>query len=115
MLPETAPLSSTLRQIEELAGQVKPLTSVRGLKPNQVMDKMEDELKDCTPAELAKWRQRGAPEMVLGSRPKTLGEWRTGVKSWVRYVRIAYNGIDVDTHAWPPQLMDVVGWGRTFR
>ena len=109
------PSQASLRgQVESLGGHKTTLLDVAGIRPNQALDLLERSLPDDEGARES-WRARARVAAVMGSCPRSLKSFKSGLKHWLRFIAITYGEESAGSAAFPPRLDDVLAWSNTFR
>ena len=88
--------------------------AIKGKKPLAALDMLAERLGNC-PAKRAKWRDEARVAAVLGSCPRSTESHSSGVRHWLRYIKIVYGADEQERRSFPPQLHDVLGWSNTFQ
>ena len=83
-------------------------------KPNDALNLLAQRF-DETAEERANWTKRARIAAVTGSCPRSLASLDSGVKHWLKYIKIVHGAEKVDSMAFPPRMDDVLGWSNMFR
>ena len=92
--PETRP-SQELAQLHTKPGTV---LAIKGKKPLAALDMLAERLDGC-PSKRAKWRDEARVAAVLGSCPRSTESHSSGVRHWLRYIKIVYGTAEQEQRA----------------
>ena len=106
--------SGSLKRALELTDAPTLVIDVSGAKPLAALALLEASMP-ADPVQRAAWRGRARVAAVLGSCPKSLRSFKSGVKHWTKYIMITHGSSDAERVAFPPRLEDVLAWSNTFR
>lgn len=123
-----------LQEIAELQNRPSTILDIKGKRPVVALQDLEETLGNC-PHKRAKWREEARVAAIMGSCPRSKEslasgvhphcvDMRTyvsikvclsGVRHWIRYIKIIYGENDAERQAFPPRLHDILTWSNTFR
>ena len=61
------------------------------------------------------WSSQALLAAIFGSCPKTRASTLSGIRHWIKYVVTISSVEEAATRAFPPRLIDVIGWSHTMR
>ena len=108
---------SEARHSQELAQlHTRPGTvlAIKGKKLLAALDMLAERLDEC-PSKRAKWRDEARVAAVLGSCPRSTESHSSGVRHWLRYIKVVYGAAEQEKRAFPPHVQDILGWSNTFQ
>ena len=103
-----------LDDIEQIAKAPTTLLSLADAKPLKALEM----LKQNMPVEVEnrlKWRDAARVAAVMGSGPRSLASFKSGIRHWMSFIEILYGSECVEKAAFPPALKDILAWSNTFR
>lgn len=103
-----------LKRTWDLANGPAIVLDVAGATPLAALNALEASLP-ADPASRAEWRCKARTAAVLGSGPRSIASFRSGVKHWTKFIMITHGNDAAETVAFPPRLDDVLAWSNTFR
>ena len=104
----------SLKRALELTAAPSLVIDVSGAKPLAALALLEASMP-ADPEQRAAWRGKARVAAVLGSCPKSLASFKSGVKHWTKYIMITHGSSAAERVAFPPRLEDVLAWSNTFR
>ena len=117
MPPETPPISRGLAGVKralELTDKPTSILDISGAKPLAALALLKAQLPTDA-AGLREWRGKARVAAVMGSCPKSLGSFKSGLRHWTEYIVITHGSLAAERVAFPPRLEDVLAWSNTFR
>ena len=126
-----------LNEVQELEHVQTTLLHLRDVKPMGALQLLKDTLP-CDEAGKAAWRSSARVAAVLGSCPRTLKSFMSGMcvcpcilacacfptrclvycsglRHWVTFIDVTYGTRTAHEATFPPHLADVLAWSNTFR
>ena len=103
-----------IEHVASLCSAQTTLLSIQGAKPLDALDLLERNLPS-DPKLRKMWTAQARVAAVMGSCPRSLASFKSGLKHWLRYIEILYGRESMDSAAFPPKLDDVLAWSNTFR
>ena len=98
----------------ELAECGAPLLDVGGNKPQAALAQLRAQLPQNA-ADRETWRKKARVTAVMGSCPRSLASFKSGLRHWFEFLDITHGPERASLVAMPPQLEDVLAWSNTFR
>ena len=98
----------------ELAECGTPLLDVGGTKPQAALARLREQLPQNS-VDREAWRKRARVTAVMGSCPRSLASFKSGLRHWLEFLDITHGPVRASLVAMPPQLDDVLAWSNTFR
>jgi hypothetical protein len=114
LVPTVIKGTGSLKRALDLTTEPSLVIDVSGAKPLAALALLEASLP-ADPKQRAAWRGKARVAAVLGSGPRTLASFRSGVKHWTKYIMITHGSDAAERVAFPPRLEDVLAWSNTFR
>ncbi len=106
---------SRVEQVSKLHEAQTTLLNVANARPLQAIAMLEQNLPDDEVAR-DRWRSRARIAAVMGSCPRSLPCFKSGVKHWMRFIVAVYKDEEQAAAAmFPPRLTDVLAWSNLFR
>ena len=103
-----------VKHIESMCSAHTTLLEIKNARPMQALELLDRNLPDDQ--ELRKeWSAYARVAAVMGSCPRSLASFKSGVRHWLRYIEVVHGRATVDWMAFPPSLTDVLAWSNTFR
>ena len=110
----TAGKRPRLEQVSELYNAQTLLLNITKARPRVALEMLERNLP-CDAVAREQWRASARVAAVLGSCPRSVASFRSGMKHWIRFVEIIHGKENAEESAFPPRLGDVLAWSNTFR
>ena len=103
-----------IEHVASLSSAQTTLLHIRNARPLDALELLARNLpKD--PQRRKEWTAHARVAAVMGSCPRSLASFKSGLKHWLRYIEIVHGRDDMDSAAFPPSLDDVLAWSNTFR
>ena len=90
------------------------LLNVREARPLQALALLRANLPKDEEG-LQMWRHSARIAAVMSSCPRSRASFKSGVRHWLAYVELVCGEEQAAEAAFPPALIDVLGWSNTFR
>ena len=108
------------------------LLDVTGKRPTQALENLRQELMprlrrslqsllafseafERDPDMKRDWAGNALLTAIFGSCPRTKASTLSGIRHWIKYVVTISSVDEAATRAFPPKLVDVIGWSHTLR
>ena len=114
LVPPVLKGPGSLKRALELTAAPALVIDFAGAKPLAALALLEASMPD-DPEQRAAWRSKARVAAVLGSCPKSLASFKSGVKHWTKYIMITHGNSAAERVAFPPRLEDVLAWSSSFR
>lgn len=106
--------STRLRVLNEIQQANTTLLNLRGIRPLEALEMLDRNLpRDIKARE--RWRDEARVAAVMGSCPRSMPSFRSGMRHWIRFIEIMYGEEHMVENALPPKMDDVLAWSNTFR
>ena len=103
-----------LEQVAALCNAHTTLLNVANARPLEALVILERNLPKNAEAR-EQWKASARIAAVMGSCPRSLGSFKSGLKHWIRFVEIIHGTERAAEATFPPCLDDVLAWSNTFR
>ena len=103
-----------ISHVASLCSAQTTLLRVSNARPMEALDMLERNLPR-DPMARKEWTVCAHVAAVMGSCPRSLASFKSGLRHWLRYIEIMYGRDSLEASAFPPHLDDVLAWSNTFR
>jgi len=90
------------------------LLNVANFRPLEALELLNRNLPADSEAR-ARWRDTARVSAVMGSCPRSIACFKSGLKHWLRFIEVIHGEVNIEEAAFPPGLSDVLAWSNTFR
>ena len=104
-----------LAQISTLCNAQTLLLSIANTRPQEALNLLERNLPRCEEARKQWVASARGVAAVMGSCPRSLASFKSGLKHWIKFVSIIHGTERADDAAFPPCMDDILAWSNTFR
>jgi len=96
-----------------MLAQPTQVLDVKGVKPKKAIQLLRDSLLG-DPQRQEAWLAGARIASVLGSCPRSIDSFRSGVRHWLQFVEATRGAENVERDAFPPRIDDVLAWANVF-
>ena len=105
----------TLRQqFQGLHDQPVQVLDIKGVKPMRALEVLRQTIQNC-PDRAAAWLHDARVAAIMGSCLRSRNSFNSGCRHWIKFIEIMYGVQNVELHAMPPKMSDVLVWTNTFQ
>ena len=98
----------------DLAAQPTQVMSTKGAKPMAALERLRV-MFESDPQSRQEWRAQAKVAAILGSCPRTLNSFKSGIRNRAEFIAIAHGEEQALVRTFPPQIDDMLAWSNTFR
>lgn len=103
-----------IEQVHNLCRAQTTMLDVTNKRPSEALALLERNMPE-DPDERTYWRSAARVAAVMGSCPRSLPSFKSGLKNWIRFIEIIHGRESVANEAFPPSIDNVLAWTHTFR
>ena len=101
------------QRVDRIVEQPTQVLDIKGVKPLKAVEMLRETLQG-DPQKQEVWRAKARVASILGSCPRSKASFRSGIKHWIQFIEATRGAENMNRHAFPPLLDDVLAWANTF-
>ena len=105
--------ASVYARAEAIRDKPTQVLNIKGIKPLKALAMLREDLRGDASRQEA-WLADARVAAIMGSCPRSKDCFRSGLKHWLGFIEIIRGAENMERHAFPPLLSDVLAWSNVF-
>jgi len=107
------PSASVYARAEAIRDKPTQVLDIKSIKPTKALQMLREDLRG-DPSRQEAWLADARVAAIMGSCPRSKACFRSGLKHWLGFIEATRGAEQMDRHAFPPLLSDVLAWSNVF-